>query len=305
MKRLIITVFLLIISISLCIGQTLQQEAERYRQIEAQQRQAAEEQRRREVQQRQVAEEQRRVAEEQKQLQYQEAIASAERNFNQQQYAQARQDYITAIGLKPENATSINSKITEIDKILINEQYQEAIASAERNFNQRQYAQAMQDYITARELKPENAASINLQISEIDKKMNEPAFLYIYRKRTLGGFLVNYDVLLDNAVVGNRTSNNWKTTVTVSTFGTKTVSATIEGRKAEVQINFEPGGIYYIRGDASPKTVKTGEWDTRKKRDGTTERYEKTKIEYTPTLQLVGENVGLSEFNSINDRSNR
>jgi len=46
--------------------------------------------------------------------------------------------------------------------------YQTAIESAQKNFNQRQYKQAKLDYITAREIKPENAAFINEIIAEID-----------------------------------------------------------------------------------------------------------------------------------------
>jgi len=56
-----------------------------------------------------------------------------------------------------------------------------------------------------------------------------------------------YDVLLDNVVVGNSNAN-WKTTTTVTNLGTKTVSATIDGRTVEVQINFEPGDVYSIGG---------------------------------------------------------
>jgi len=242
--------------------------------------------------------EQNRVKEAERDRKYQAAITSAESNFNQRKYEQAKQDYESALALKPENAASINSKIAEIDKRILDEQYQKAISSAESNFNQRKYEQAMQDYKSALALKPENAASINPKIAEVNKKMTEPATLYIYRKRQLSIFPKHYDISLDKVVVGNSTTN-WKTSVAVKTFGTKTVSATIGGRKAEVSINFEPGGVYYVRSDVDSKTVKTGEWGTRTKSNGTTERYEKTEIIYTPILQLVDKSVGKPEFDAI------
>jgi len=121
---------------------------------------------------------------------------------------------------------------------------------------------------------------------------DHPATLHLYRKRSLlGGILpTRYDVLLDNAVVGSST-NNWKTTVKVTTSGTKTVSATIDGRKATVQINFEPGGVYYICSDIDSKLIDTGKKD----KNGKAVK----DIVETPTLQVVDKNVGESEFNRI------
>lgn len=49
---------------------------------------------------------------------YQDAIESARKNFSERRYSQAKQDYLTAIGIKPENAAFINDIITEIDKLL-------------------------------------------------------------------------------------------------------------------------------------------------------------------------------------------
>ena len=74
----------------------------------------------------------------------------------------------------------------------------------------------------------------------------------------------------------------------MNTFGTKTVSANIERRRAEVRINFEPGGVYYIRSDV--KTTETY-------RSGNT-RTTRT-IPTLPTLQLMDSGVGASEFNAI------
>ena len=309
MKRVVITVIALIFSISFCMAQ-LGRELEAQKDREKREQQAAEEQRRRAEEQKRLEAQRQKEAEEQRlrelELLYQNTIASAERNFTQRQYTQAKQDYITALELKPENAASINPKIDEIDRIILDEekksaeaererQYQEAIASAERNFSRQQYEQAKQDYRTALAIKPENAAYVNSKIAEIDK----PAQLYIYRKRKQLDILPKrYEIFLDNAVVGNST-NSWKTTTTVSTFGTKTLSATIEGKKAEVSINFEPGGVYYVRSDVSSKSVKTGKINSYKAKDGTTKTYEETKLEYTPILQSVDRSVGASEYRDI------
>ena len=297
MKRIIITVIMLIFSISLCIGQTLQQEAERHRQIEAQQRQAEEEQKRREAQSlREEAERQKRIqAEAEKKRQeaeakqrqeleqrYQDAISSAQSNLNLQKYEQAKQNYRTALDIKPENAATINPKIAEIDKILQQQEeaererkYQDAVASAQRKFNQKQYKQAKLDYEAALKLKPENSSFINAKIDEIDRKMNEPATLYLYRKRWYEGYSTNtrLEILLDNVLIGIA-SNNWKITKIVNTFGKKNISTTVYGKKAEVQVNVEPGGVYYIQCAIA---------------------------EGRAILRLVDKYIGESDFNSIKD----
>ena len=300
MKRASITIFVLIFGISFCLAQNIRDAVNQNERAKTEQQQAAEKQKRSE-------EEKRKAVEAKKQSDYQNAIESAQNNFNQKKYAQAKQNYITALELIPENAASINPKITEIDELIVAEEqqraeaererkYQVAINSAQKNLDQRQYAKAKQDYNSALEIKPENADFINSKIAELET----PASLNIYRKRSLVSFLVpRYDILLDNAVVANRTVNNWKTTITVDTFGAKKLSATIDGRKVEIKIDFEPGGVYYVRGDVDSKTVKTGKTKTVTARDGTKKTEPETKIEYTPTLQLMEKSVGESDYNSI------
>lgn len=78
-------------------------------------------------------------------LLYQSTIESANTNFEQNQYEQAKQDYNYALKLKPENADFINSKIKEIDKVLqfLNERnaktynYAEYFASEYEQMNER------------------------------------------------------------------------------------------------------------------------------------------------------------------------
>ena len=295
MKRVVFTVLALSISISFCAGQNIREAVEQQQQQQQQQK-AAEEQRRRELD-----------------LSYQNAVASAQQNFDQQKYAQAKQDYMKARELKPENAATIDAKIAEIDRLLLEEEnelaearrelrYQNVIASAQQNYNNRQYAQAIQDYMAAREIKPEETAAIDAKIAEIERLLNEPALLHIYRKRRpLDLIPKRYDILLGNIVVGNST-NNWKTTTTVNTFGVNIISSTIDGRTAEVQINFEPGSVYYLRSDVSSNTVDTGKTTTITDRNGRTITRKVTEIQYTPILQLVDKSIGESEFNAIAER---
>jgi hypothetical protein len=138
---------------------------------------------------------------------------------------------------------------------------------------------------------------------EAYERANQPATLHIYRLRnrnTIGGILgivPRYEILLDNVVVGN-TNSNWKTTVNVTTMGSKTAFANIEGRTANVQISFEPGGVYYLRSDISSRSINTGK--TRNvTRNGKTTQEPITELQHTPTLQLVDRSIGEREFEAI------
>jgi len=191
MKKVVFSLLLSFLSILFCEAQNLQDAIKQQQQQEAQQRRAAEEQRQREAQQRQAAEERRLRDEQQRQaydeqrlreneLRYQNAIESAERNVNQRQFAQAKQLYLVALELKPENSASINARIAEVDRMLREEEkaererrYHEAIRLGDNNFNNRQFAQARQNYLDALSLKPENATSINARIDEVEKRQKE------------------------------------------------------------------------------------------------------------------------------------
>jgi len=123
--------------------------------------------------------------------------------------------------------------------------------------------------------------------------------LHLYRKRNvLDLFPKRCDIILDNMVVGSST-NNWKTTVTVETFGTKMLTTEIDGKKAEVRINFRPGGEYYVRSEVDAKSVDTGRTRTITDRSGRTTTTKVTETHYTPILQLVEKSLGEREFNAI------
>ena len=121
-------------------------------------------------------------------------------------------------------------------------------------------------------LKPENATFINQKIAYLDK----PATLYIYRRGMVDGFWtpMRLDILLENTLITSA-KPNWKTILTVNTFGIQTVSAMIYGKKAEVQINIEPGEIYYV-----------SSW----------------VAEGKPIIQLVDKSLGKSEYDSIKEK---
>ena len=257
---------------------------------------------------------------------YQEAIKSAQRNIEQERYELAGEDYLTALGIKPENADFINEQIGKIGSMIALEKkkreaaererlYNEAIASAERNIKQGQYEHAKDDYRDAIGLKPENAAFVNQKIAELDR----PATLYIYRK---GGFLATshrYNIFLDNKVIC-QSENRLKKVVTITTFGTKTISATIENRKAEVQINFRPSGIYYVRSSVKSDQRNTGKYKTvtepvykttgsilkgtyKREQIGTQTKQEPIKeTYYTPILEEVSKSLGEAEYHEIKDK---
>jgi len=248
-------------------------------------------------------------------LLYQNTITSANGNFDDRQYERAKQDYIKARELKPENADYINAKVAEIDEILIgiekqrakeelDRRYDNTIASAQRNFNQRKFVEAKQDYRAALELKPENTSYIYAKIDEIEREMNKPATLYIYRKVSHEGKSSNqkYNISLGNTIIC-QSENRLKKIVPVATFGKKTISATINGRKAQVQIDFEPGGEYYVRSAITWYERNTGQTRTSTNLiNGQPVTKQVTENIYTPILELVSNSIGKSEWNSIKDR---
>jgi tetratricopeptide (TPR) repeat protein len=299
MKRAIIIISALFFGISILMSQNIQRELQENTQNI---NNAAEAERIR------IAAEQQR--EQQREQNYQNAIASAQQNFEAQQYAMALHYYHRAIEIRPENATYINVRIIEISNKIQEaereQRYQQAIASAQMHYAQREFAQAKQSYQTALGIRPENAVEIAARISAITEEMNKPAELRIYRPRARGGMLgrvgdfisVRYDILFGNTVVGGNTTENWNTTVTVTSFGVQTLSATIGGRREELQIDIQPGGIYYVRAGHSSQTRETGRTTTNRRGETT----QVTETLHTPTLQLEDSSAGAAEFNAIGAR---
>ena len=109
---------LIVLSISFCGAQSIQEAVKAERERKEQLQREAEEQKKREEQQRKEAQRLKREAEDRRLFEleqsYQNAIKSAENNYIQGQYAKAKQDYTTALGLKPAEANTINPKIAKI-----------------------------------------------------------------------------------------------------------------------------------------------------------------------------------------------
>jgi len=149
-------------------------------------------------------------------LNYKTVIASAERNFDRQQYEQAKQNYQEAIKLKPENTDSINQIIKGIDKKIQeladakrDDDYKKAIVSAQNNYRQQNYSQAKKDYLKALDIKPENAHSINPEIAKIDKLLLEKERLakMLSAKGKKVSYLYNDERVLNKNEVQNLMSN--------------------------------------------------------------------------------------------------
>jgi len=81
----------------------------------------------------------------------------------------------------------------------LEQNYKNAIESAEKNVEQKRYELAKQDYLTAKELKPENATLINKQLEKIDgliaaeKREREAAERENLYKETLASAQKNVD----------------------------------------------------------------------------------------------------------------
>lgn len=111
------------------------------------------------------------------------------------------------------------------------------------------------------------------QESEIQLQ-DDCAILHIYRKSSLAGAAVSYDLYLDNDKVF-RASNKSKTTIKITKEGMNTLSAKTETR-VEIPIEIQFGKEYYIRCG-----MKMGALVGR------------------PKIEIVDINTGKSEFEKI------
>jgi len=312
MKKILTIAFFTFFYISLGISQNIQQQRQQETERQRLEQQSIQHQRQLEAERQRQETQERQEAEQRRHRMYQNFIESAQRNFEQRRYAQAVQDYRSALELKPERATFINARIAEIDQRLlvqrqrqaeteqqaaeaqrqqeeaqrqreISRRYGEAIRSAQTHFNNRRFEQARQYYLRAREIAPENATFINQRLAYIDMRMNEPATLNVYRMRFTNGSWTStrFNVYLGQMQIG-RAAPNWKISVPIHNFGTQTVSVGNTGNRRQVQIDFQPGGVYYVR----IGFVTHGQTSS-------------------PTIEVVSRNIGESEINRIEGRSRR
>ncbi len=100
------------------------------------------------------------ILNQQKELQenYNKAVADADKSFSEKKYSAALTSYQSASGLKPDE-TYPKSKIAEINTILgqqkaMQESYDKAIASADKELAERKYPEAITGYQSALSIKP-------------------------------------------------------------------------------------------------------------------------------------------------------
>ena len=103
MKKTVFTILTLLFSISFCHAQNIREAMDEQKRREEQQ--AIEAQKHREAQQSRALEQQ-----------YENYIISAQKNYNNRNYSQAKIDYLNALEVKPQNAAVINDRIYEIEK---------------------------------------------------------------------------------------------------------------------------------------------------------------------------------------------
>ncbi|MCK5823229.1 MAG: hypothetical protein KAG95_04440 [Bacteroidales bacterium] len=114
---------------------------------------------------------------------YDKAITLADKNFNIENFKQAKSYYGKALTFLPDEKYP-KTKIAEIDKILGNRQanadkkiadekaYKEYIASADKNFNEKKYLDAKNNYNKALEIKPNEQYPI-YKLKELEKLISE------------------------------------------------------------------------------------------------------------------------------------
>ena len=178
-------------------------------------------------------------------------------------------------------------------------EYNALIDSAQINIEKRKFEQAKKNYLAVLSIKPENSDYINSIIAE----KFPPALLHIYRLRGVEGLLVNYDLMLDGVVVA-QVKNNTNLTIEVSEFGAKTLSATIGKRSAEVVVNFEPGGEYYLRCGLKSEREKSEPVRFSSRTSLSNEGLRSsvsTNLDYSPTLELTDLSIVEKEFKAISD----
>lgn len=107
---------------------------------------------------------------------YETAIANADIHFNEEEYEDAKLDYMTAIDIKPEE-TYPREKIGEINNILAmlkarKEAFTMAVKEADRLFENRQYVESLQEYRKAVEIE-EQDTHVQERIAEIESIIQE------------------------------------------------------------------------------------------------------------------------------------
>lgn len=129
------------------------------------------------------AQKEKELAEKQKEQQYKDFIAKADGFFASSEYEKAKENYNSALGIKPIEVYP-KQKIEEIDKILakiaaekaeketLEKQYNDLIAKADIDFGNENYEAAKKGYQFALDVKPKESYP-KQKIDEINKKLEE------------------------------------------------------------------------------------------------------------------------------------
>nr|MBP7496752.1 hypothetical protein [Bacteroidales bacterium] len=121
-------------------------------------------------------------------LAYDKKIAEADKFFAAKDYIKAKETYIAALDMRPDEAYP-KKKIAEIDdifKILANKEkeYDEIIKNADKLFNEKQYDNALNSYQQALKLKPQEKYPKD-KIDEINKIFGEKKSLQLAYDRKI------------------------------------------------------------------------------------------------------------------------
>ncbi len=116
---------------------------------------------------------------------YKQLITKADKEFQTENYTEAKTNYQAALEIKP-NENYPKEQIKKTDKILdekakqlaeqkaLNKKYQQIIAKADKEFQEKNYTNAKTDYQAALEIKPNEEYPIN-QIKKIENILNNKA----------------------------------------------------------------------------------------------------------------------------------
>jgi tetratricopeptide (TPR) repeat protein len=120
---------------------------------------------------------------------YNKAITNADQFFNESDYEKAKEAYEAALTLKP-NESYPKRKISESTVFILSameakkKEYRKAIADADKYFNQNIYDNAIDKYMTAHDILPNELYPVDM-VSRIKKIINDNAIVDINRENIL------------------------------------------------------------------------------------------------------------------------
>ncbi len=120
---------------------------------------------------------------------YNKAITNADQFFNESNYEKAKEAYEAALTLKP-NESYPKRRISEATVFILSameakkKEYRKAIADADKYFNQNIYDKAIDKYMTAHDVLPNEPYPVDM-VNQIKKIINDNAIVDINRENVL------------------------------------------------------------------------------------------------------------------------